>query len=116
MTQSGEILKRFLKERYGSSKRFCRINRIKEPYLSQVIRGKRKPNFILLNRLEELGFDVNVFDSDIILENYLDADTSTDYKLIVGEMRRIIQSKNLIIRGLEMVNRNLQNEIAKKRN
>jgi len=116
MNQSGAMLKEYLKERYGSNKRACQILRLKEPYLSQVIKGKRKPNYILLNRLEEIGFDVTVFDKDIVLENYLNTDTVTDYQFIVAEMRRIIQSKNLIIRGLEMQNRNLQNEIHTLRN
>lgn len=116
MSQAGQLLKSFLKQRYKTVKIFCRQNRLKEPYLSQVIKGKRKPNFQLLNRLEELGFDVNVFDSEIKLENYLGTDTASDYQSIVAELKRIIQSKNLIIRGLEMLNRNLQNEINKKRN
>jgi len=33
----------------------------------------------------------------------------------MSEMRRIIQQKNMIIRSLEMVNRNLQNELTKKK-
>jgi transcriptional regulator with XRE-family HTH domain len=116
LSEVGTKLKAYLVARYGSQKRACNVLRLKESYLSFIINGKRRPNYQLLNRLEEIGFDVNLFDKDIKLENYLGADTETDYKLIVGEMRRIIQDKNMIIRSLEMVNRNLQNEINKKKN
>lgn len=116
MSAAGKQLQVFLRERYGNQKNACRNLRICESYLSQVIKGKRKPNFKLLNRLEELEFDTLVFDKEVKLENYLQIDTSTDYQLIVSELRRIIISKNLIIRGLEMLNRNLQKEISRKDN
>lgn len=49
-------------------------------------------------------YGCGLYNKDMVTKNY---------QFIVAEMRRIIQSKNLIIRGLEMQNRNLQNEIAK---
>jgi hypothetical protein len=111
----GVKLKSFIKDRYGSNKKACLVLHINQATLSAVIRGTRRPNFVIMNRLEESGFDVSLFDYQKQYINFPEDGGLSDYKFIVGELKRIISTKSLLFRGLEMELRNSKAEIQKLR-
>lgn len=94
-------LKAFILDRFGTQKNAARAMRIPESYLSMVIKGKRKANFKLMNRLQEKGFDITYFDRFIDINRDFPINDATDLQFILSEYKRLINSKELQIRSLE---------------
>jgi hypothetical protein len=110
----GLPLKHFIKDKYGSQKECCKRLRIKESNLSMVIAGKRKLSYRYQEKFVKDGFDVSIF------YNYLSLPTSENYegiediKYIVGQLKEIIRTKDLLLDAANMQIANLEYTITEK--
>ncbi len=100
--QFGLPLKKFIREKSGSLKKFCKTYGFKTSTMSSIIRGNRKPNPHLLWQIEQLGFSVD--GRDIFLEiNDLSKNPVTveDFRFILSSMRSSLLHKDIIIEHLQ---------------
>ena len=108
----GIPLLHFIKDKYGSQKECCRRLRISQTMLSMAIRGKRKLPPIDQHKLEAAGFDRTIF------YNYIDVLPNDDYvavddiRYVIGQLKDIIKTKDMLLSAAEMLNSNLQVDLG----
>jgi len=105
-------LRMFIKQQYGNQKKASRIFNISQPLLTMIMNGKRKPSVFMLKQLESDGFDIDKFASLYNITIPEQIDDYEDFRFIVSQLRALLLGKDRLINAYEMMNRNLQTEVA----